>query len=211
MMCMCLVKTGNLHLVEPWIMGLHKVFDHNNSGVAEADNPGQLLYMISLVSDRNHPLVPKILQAVESFRKGDHVLGKSDYADHPVYQTKWLKYGLRSLGLDDPYRIPLVPDSYSSLFWMDWRDQHVDHPRFSQEHAAFYPYLHWAEVHFYNDPPPVPVEEDRYPVSWEARASEAGYWRMRIVSEQYVSQRIAAPHTWHAAEMFLYFLDRVLQ
>jgi hypothetical protein len=62
-------------------------------------------------------------------------------AEHPVYQTKWLKFALKSLGLDDPFRIPAVFDSYSSLFRMEYRSEHVPGARFSSRTLALYPYL----------------------------------------------------------------------
>jgi hypothetical protein len=42
MMLICLELTGNLDLVEPWVMGLAKLWDRNNAGVPEADNLGQV-------------------------------------------------------------------------------------------------------------------------------------------------------------------------
>ena len=81
-------------------MGLHKVWDRNNSGDAEADNLGQALFMVSLFGAHKHPLVAKVMEAVPGYRKDDHIVGRTDYAAHPVYQTKWLKFGLKSLALD---------------------------------------------------------------------------------------------------------------
>lgn len=207
LMLMCFAKTGNLELVEPWVMGLNQVFDLNNRGMAEADNPGELLYMISLVSDRRHPLVEKILKEVRPFEKDGHIRGPSDFAEHPVYQTKWMKYGLRSLGLDDPYRIPAEKDIYSNLFWMDYRDEHTPGPRFDIRNTHAYPYLRWAEAHFHGEPAPATPAAGDYPLSWEAQASDAFYPGMRVAGEAFVRARLATPHTWHAAEMFLYFHD----
>jgi hypothetical protein len=206
MMCMCLAETGNLHLVEEWIAGLREPFDRNNAGNREPDNLGQALYMISLVSDASHPLVDVIRDAAEDFRRGGHIAGLTDGAEHPVYQTKWLKYGLRSLGLDDPWRIPRVFDSYSALFWMDWRDGHVPGEPFPERMRELYPYLEVAEAHFHGRPVGLSAP-DSYPLTWEAQAGEADYAGMRVVCEEYVERRIAAPHTWHAAELFLYLLD----
>lgn len=206
MMCMCLAETGNLHLVEEWVAGLGEPFDRNNAGNREPDNLGQALYMISLVSDASHPLVDVILDAAEDFRRGGHIAGLTDGAEHPVYQTKWLKYGLRNLGLDDPWRIPQVFDSYSSLFWMDFREEHAGGEPFSERARELYPYLGVAEAHFHGRPVELPAP-DNYPLTWEAQASEADYAGMRVVCEEYVERRIAAPHTWHAAELFLYILD----
>lgn len=211
MMLMCLQHTGNLGLVEPWAMGLHKVWDRNNAGDPEADNLGQALYVLSLFGDRRHPLVEAILAVLPRYRKGDHIVGRSDGAEHPVYQTKWLKYGLRAQGLDDPYAIPAVMDSYGSLFWMDYRESHVAGPRFSATAARNYPYLAWAEAHFYGEAPPAAMPEIASPLTWEGSASEAEYWRLgpleRIgaVPATCVRERVCYPHTWHAAEMFLYY------
>jgi len=206
MMCMVLERTGNLHLVADWIMSLSEVFDRNNAGNREPDNLGELLYMISLVSDGSHPPVPGILAAAREFEREGHIAGLTDGAEHPVYQTKWMKFGLRALGLDDPYEIPEVADSYSALFWMDWRDRHVPTEPFGERSRELYPYLAWAEAHFHGWPPPMELA-GAAPITWEARASEADYGRMSAVSAGHVEARVSLPHTWHAAEMFLYLVE----
>jgi len=38
----------------------------------------------------------------------------------------------------------------------------------------------------------------------EIRASQANYDGIKRLSPVYAQQRTAAPHTWHAAEIFLY-------
>src|SRR5207302_5229015 len=52
MVALALQETGNLDLLKPWILGLREPFDRNNKGVTEADNLGQALFLISLVSDK---------------------------------------------------------------------------------------------------------------------------------------------------------------
>jgi hypothetical protein len=209
MMLMCLARTGNLHLVEAWVMGLHKVFDYNN-GCEEPDNIGQVLYMVSLFGAKDHPIVAEAIKSISKFRRGDCIVGLTDFAEHPVYQTKWLKFGLRALGLDDPFKIPKVPDPYSAIFWMDFRDQHVPCERFSPQVKSLYPYLAWAEAHFYGEPPPEPIEQVTSPLTWEAKASQAEYWRLKelaragVIPCDDVNRQIARPHAWHAAEMFLH-------
>lgn len=212
MVLMCLKRTGNLELVEPWVAGLRQVCDHNNRGVAEPDNLGQALYMISLFGEP-HPLVEKVLAALPAYRHGDHLCGLTDGAAHSVYQTKWIKFGLRSLGLDDPFQIPAVPDPYSALFWWEFRESHVETPRFAGEAAERYPYLPWAEAHFYREPPPPLASGWRCPLTWESRAAESEVWRLQplvklgLLPPEHLTERRCAPHTWHAAEMFLYYLD----
>lgn len=209
MMALVLEKTGNLHLMEEWVSRVRDPFDTNNKGHREPDNLGQMLVVLALLEQNHHPLRETILSIVPEFGKGNYIEGISDYAPHPVYQTKWLKWGLQKLGLDDPYQIPTIQDDYSSLFWMDYRDQHVPGPRFNSERGERYPYLTWAEAHFYNDPPPfyLAAPTDALPLTWEAKASEADYERLNPLFPQLCELRCATPHTWHGAEMFLYLYD----
>ncbi|HUU26729.1 MAG TPA: hypothetical protein VM123_02865 [archaeon] len=206
MVCMCLEKTGNLHLVKDWILGLSEPYDRNNAGNEEPDNLGQALYMISLVSDTTHPLAAKILAEIPEIRVGNFIDGITDGSLHPVYATKWLKFGLKNLGLADPYEIPRIEDSYSSLFWMDYRRDGLEDTSGSRP-DLLYPYLGWARAHFIGDKGGGIVGNLEYPLTWETQASQADYQGMSPVSESYVAAKTAAPHTWHSAEIFLYLLD----
>ena len=208
MMALSLKATGNLDLIREWILGLKEPYDRNNAGETEADNLGQALFLISCVADKSHPLVGRVLEETKRFQVRDanglYIKGRSDFAEHPVYQTKWLKYGLRALGLPDPYSIPALPDSYSSLFWMDYRDSHV--PGKEADDRALYPYLGWATDHF-RGKKLSPISSRDYPLTWEMSASQADYAGMKTVDPVFFEQKTAAPHTWHAAEIFLYLLD----
>jgi len=176
---------------------------------------------------RAHPLVPTLLAEADRLRVGDHIIGITDGTEHPVYQTKWLKFGLRALGLPDPWTIPPVFDSYSALFWMAFTDEHIPGEPCSERSGQLYPYLKWAEAHFHHWPSPMPLPlplplpsplpkgegsarraGGGPPLTWEAHASEADYTRLALIGEEYVAARLATPHTWHAAEMFLYLLDQ---
>ncbi len=64
MMAMCLDSTGNLQLIENWVMSIDDPYDRNNAGETEADNLGQTLYLVSLFSDTTHPVVQKILKEI---------------------------------------------------------------------------------------------------------------------------------------------------
>lgn len=209
MTVLALQKTGNLELVRDWILGLREPYDHENAGESEADNLGQVLFLISLVSDRNHPLVEKVLAEVPRFRvdspDGPYIRGQSDFSEHPVYQTKWLKYGLRALGLPDPYFIPLIEDGYSALFWLDYKEDYV--PGGDSDDRDRYPYLGWACDHFHGTKKS-PISNRDYPLTWEQSASQANYSALEILDPIYVEQRLAAPHTWHAAELILYLMDQ---
>jgi uncharacterized protein len=211
MMGMAFEATGNLHVIREWILGLREVYDRNNAGEEEADNLGQALYLVSLVSDRSHPLVEKALAEAPRWEVSEgglkHIKGRSDFAEHPVYQTKWLKFGLRSLGLPDPYSVPVMKDSYSALFWWDYRDVHVA-GRDARDRGK-YPYLGWAVDHFYGEKGS-PISSRDYPLTWEQRASQAIYAGLDVIDPVFAKEKIAAPHTWHAAEVFLYLLNRTV-
>jgi hypothetical protein len=209
MMGMALQKTGNLRPIRDWIMNLRNPFDRNNNGETEPDNLGEALYLISLVSDKKHPLVQTILFATKQFEQdgpnGKYISGRTDFAEHPAYQTKWLKYGLRSLSIKDTFGVPEISDSYSALFWMDYKDIYVI-GRDANDRTN-YPYLGWANDHFHNAKKS-PISNRDYPLTWEQNASQADYNGLAILDQTYVDQKLAAPHTWHAAEIFLYLLDQ---
>ena len=207
MVALALKETGNLPLLRDWILGLREPFDCNNAGVTEPDNLGQVLFLVSLVSNQEHPLVARVLAELPRFEASDasgkFIRGRSDFAEHPVYQTKWLKFGLRALGLPDPYVVPHVADSYSALFWLDYREQHV--PGRDAADRGAYPYLGWACDHFHGTHQS-PLSTRDYPLTWEAHASQAHYAGLRALDAAFTTQKMAAPHTWHAAEAFLLLL-----
>jgi hypothetical protein len=209
MTAMALQRTGNLRSIRDWIMNLRDPFDRNNKGEAEADNLGEALYLISLVSDRKHPLVQNILLTTKQFEQdspnGKYISGKTDFAEHPVYQTKWLKYGLRALSISDSFGIPEMHDTYSALFWMDFRDAYVIGK--DAVDRGNYPYLGWACDHFHNVKKS-PISNRDYPLTWEQNAGQADYAGLAILDKVYVEQKLATPHSWHAAEVFLEVLEQ---
>ncbi|GAB3560501.1 hypothetical protein [Spirosoma fluminis] len=207
LMAMVMRETDNLPLIRDWIMAIREPFDRNNRGMAEADNLGQVLFLISQVSDKSHPAVAVVLDSVKRFRKDNYIVGKTNYTEHPVFQTKWLKYGLNALKLPDPYVIPKQYDSYSSLCWWAYTDSHVPGPRLDENSSANYPYLAWAEDHFLGDKQGMVGNLD-YPLSWEQKASDAHYPGLTVLDKSLVKQKLAFPHSWHAAEMFLALISR---
>ena len=209
MMALAFKETGNLDCIRDWILGLRDTYDRNNGGETEADNLGQALFLVSLVSNTNHPLVAKVLAEVPKFQQqrdgAKFIKGRSDFSEHSAYQTKWLKFGLRALGLPDGYTVPRVADGYSALFWMDFKDSYVSGK--DADDRGNYPYLGWACDHFHGAKKS-PIGNRDYPLTWEAKASQAHYDGIKVVSEEYAKVKLAAPHTWHGAEVFLYLLEK---
>jgi hypothetical protein len=208
MMAMCLKETGNLGLIRNWALSLNDPYDRNNAGETEADNLGQTLYILSFFTDKNHPLVAKILEETKKYEvqdgRGKYIKGRSDFHDAPVYQTKWLKYGLKALNLPDDYIIPQVQDDYSVLFWWDYKDSYMP-GTIDTYNIDKYPYLGWACDNFHGKKTS-PVSNRDYPLTWEIEASQADYKGMAIIDEKYFIAKNSSPHTWHASEVFLYLL-----
>jgi len=174
---------------------------------------GHPLFLLSLFCDKEHELVKKILMEVKKYEVNDknicYIKGRSDFHFTPVYQTKWLKYGLESLGIYDPYTIPLIQDDYSSLFWWEYKDTYMEGTRdaFDEWEKNFnYPYIGWAADHFHGLKRN-PISNRDYPLTWEINASQANYEGMKIIDRIYTEQKNSSPHTWHAAEVFLYTLE----
>ena len=211
MMAMALKRTGNVDCLRDWVLSLHEPYDRNNAGETEANNLGQALFLISLVSDKAHPLVSRVLAEVPKLERREDgakfIAGRSDFSEHPAYQTKWLKLGLRELGLPDNYTVPRMPDSYSALFWIGYKETYQ--PGKDADDRQDYPYLGWACDHFHSAKKS-PISDRDYPLTWEIRASQANYAGMKVIDPVFVEQKTAAPHTWHAAEIFLYLLDPVV-
>lgn len=208
MMTMVLEKTGNLHLIKEWAKSLDDLYDRNNKGVEESDNLGQLLYILAKTGNTSHDLIPKAVEEAKKRCRNGALTGLSDYSEHPVYQTKWMIFGLHALGLDASWlTVPNVEDSYADLFWMDGHKSSAG----AGKYDAKYPYLTWARAHSngfsmekeYLDALMTP----EYPISLETKASEAKYEKERAFLPSFAENRHASPHTWHASEMFLYLYD----
>ena len=141
---------------------------------------------------------------MKRFDKDHHIEGRSDFAPHPVYQTKWAKYGLTCLGLDDVYEVPQVVDSYATLFW--WAYKAEDRPGQQVIESNDYPYLTWAGSHC-DGLKKGKLSDQDYPLTWEAKASQADYRGMGVIDQTYVEARLCTPHAWHAVEAFLYLRE----
>jgi hypothetical protein len=206
MMTMVLKKTNNLNLIMNWIANLKDPCNLNTEGSPEIDNLGEILYIISTVSDRKHPVIEKVLETADAYKNANYIEGKTDYAFHPVYQTKWLKFGLKSLGIADEYKIPLVYDNYSTLVWWDYRTESVGGRQFDENTSTKYPYLTWAEDHFLNQKRGI-VSLSDYPLSWESESKDANYEGMNVIDPIYAQTKLCMTHGWHAAEMFLLLFE----
>ena len=207
MMTMVLKQTKNLNLITNWIINLKEPYDRSIEGSPEIDNLGQALYIISAVSDSKHPLVEKILEEADGYKNSDYIEGKTDDSYHPVYQTKWIKFGLKALGISDNYKIPLIYDNYSPIFWLDFKTRNVIGRQFDETTSLNSPYFTWAEDHNFNQKRAI-VSLSDYPLTWESENKSANYLGMNVIDQIYTQSRVCATHGWHAAEMFLLLMEQ---
>ena len=203
MVAMVLEKCGRLELIRDWILSIEDPFDRLNKGNEEPDNLGQTLYMLGCVTNAAHPSVSKIVEIAKSrMDKDGYLVGAVDYSRHRVYAAKWLKLGLEKCGLDSSWvKVPKEKDFYDDLFWMDGS---CNAKLGKKKLCKNWPYLTWAAWHKAGRkfrPEDVPVKAGV--MTWEAHASEANYEGLRTIRGDWADRKIAYPHTWHAAEMFL--------
>lgn len=207
MMGIVLKHTNNLHLIKDWILSITDLYDKNNAGNEEPDNLGQLLYLISLVSGKENHMVEKIINEAKRISKDGLLRGLTDFGNHEIYSTLWMKFALNELEIDCSFlTIPKEFDSYARMFWMDRTDVERD-TKYDNEYNWLYPYLWWAVKHFEKEPIDSSYLEITYPMSWEKEASQADYEKIGQLSKEYALNLFSAPHTWHAAEMFLYLIE----
>lgn len=207
MMGMVLKATDNLHLIKDWVMSITELYDKNNAGNCEPDNLGQLLYLISLVSDKSHPMVYKAIEEAKRIAENGLLTGLTDFNNHQIYSTLWMILAMKELGIENDFlSVPQEFDSYARMFWMDREGIERETP-FENNYDSLYPYLWWAVKHFENEPIDEEFLKITYPMSWEQEASQAKYEGIRQLSQIYADNKFSAPHTWHASEMFLYLIE----
>lgn len=91
---------------------------------------------------------------------------------------------------------------------MDYRDKHVEGGEAIDRNM--YPYLGWATDHFLRKKLS-PISDRDYPLTWEIQASQADYAGMAVIDPVFEREKTSVPHTWHAAEIFLYLLENSRQ
>lgn len=213
MAALCLEKTNNIHLLIPWIKRIDNLYDIQN-GEPEADNLGELLYLLSFVSDspKKKQITGKIMKEVSRLtinKDGNiYIKGKTDGHYNTLYPTSILKMALAKNNMNDMFSEEAESGEYDDLCWFwkkgphrrnikrwykDFRFNYLDSP---------FPYLQWARAHYY-DNVMMPFNTDDYPLSWECRGGSADFNGMMIVSKDAVERKICYPHVWTAAEMFL--------
>ena len=204
---MVLKQTNNTNLISPWVSNITEIYDYQNNNMAEVDNLGELLYIISTQEEYNNDLIAKI--EVEAKRlasvnpEGYYLNGYTDFSIKPLYQNLWYKLGIESIGGVFEFDISSISDEYGVLTWWSNHNRDIKYHKYT---SYDFPYLQMASYHKLEKGKFV-VNKDLYPLSWEANASEANYQNMHILDDYYVKSRISPTHVWAASEMLLFLLD----
>lgn len=205
--CMVLKQTNNTDLIKDWVLNITEIYDKQNDGIEEADNLGELLYILSTQEEKNYDLIRRIEEEAEriasSNEDGYYLKGKTDFGDMYLYQNLWYKLGIESIGKTFKFDLSSIPeDSYASMAW--WSNYNVkDEVHMKSEE---FPYLTYATRHN-NGKGIVVMNSSLYPLSWEITASQAKYDNYKEFDARMSDACISPLHTWAASELLLWMLD----
>ena len=205
---MVLKQTHNTDMIYDWVMRIDDIYDRQNSGVEEADNLGELLYILSSQEEKRTDLIERIEQ--EAYRlaeenpDGYYIYGKTDFGEQYLYQNLWYKLGIESLGKEYPFDLESIKeDSYSKMAW--WSNYELKDT--SQNPIELqYPYLSYAYYHKLGTGQ-IPVNRNLYPLSWEMNASAANYEKYEETLPGLNRAKASSLHSWSASELLLLLLD----
>lgn len=205
--CMVLKKTNNLDLIKDWVNNITEIYDKQNDGVEEADNLGELLYILSTQDEKNEELIQKIEDEAERIANenedGYYIKGKTDFGDMYLYQNLWYKLGIESVGKDFHFDIDSVAeDGYTNMAW--WSDYEVKDKDAIE--SLEYPYLSYATRHKLGFGK-ITMNQSLYPLSWEINASQAKYDNYEGLDTEMQIGKISPLHTWSASELLLWILE----
>lgn len=204
---MVLEYTNNIDLVEEWIKSIEQIYDLQNGGIKEVDNLGELLYLKSLVVDKEDAVVKEIIEEANLIRSSSDKNSLYGYTDGSVmsrYQTIWYNFGLKRLDLNNYFDINNISsfDSYSSTTW--WNGECNNGKLVALN--SFYPYLGWAQYHCVGSGQ-IYLGKSLYPLSYESYGSQANYNDMYMINEWYVNKKISPVHSWTASEVLMYLIS----
>lgn len=198
---MVLEKTNQIDLISEGIRKIDSIYDNQN-GTNEADNLGEVLYLVSLIDNPDYDLINNIINEAHRISVNNHIEGSTDSSKMYYYQNIWYQFGLSKLGIDNDLNFPDEVDSYTAGTW--WYKKY-EHNTLLYDDIKF-PYLSWAQYHNTHSGN-IYISGSIYPLSYEAGASMADYSKLSIIDKKLVSRKNSPTHVWTAAEMLLFLFD----
>ncbi|MDD3341509.1 MAG: hypothetical protein PHN72_04920 [Bacilli bacterium] len=207
MAAMVLKQTNNINLIQPFVDDVKEMYDKQNNGVEEADNLGELLYIVSASKKDKTTLVENIKKEASTLihenKKGSYLNGSTDGGEHPLYQSLWYDLGMKAQKEKTTIKIKNVEDTYGSLAW--WHKD-VKKQWYGTNESADFPYLAYAQYHTIQMGK-LTATSTLYPLSYESNGTEADYESLRVLNNSYVENKTSPTHLWTASEMLLFLLD----
>lgn len=203
---MVLEKTNNVDLFYKWVSEIDSIYDYSRSkNIQEADNLGELLYIIGAVKVKRADLVSEILKEIKNLKDEDNTIsGMVDGVIQKYYPTALAIWGAQKNNIDLDLTIPQVDDGYAKLTW--YMSNRVASN--NNVESKYFPYINWAFYH-YSPYTPLYILNENYPLSYEAdeTQNDIKIESECFISEYYCREKVYLTHMWHASEMFLLLLE----
>lgn len=199
---MVLDITNNTNLIKEWIDNITEVYDRQN-GVEEADNLGELLYLLHITGSKNK-IKEKVLNEIERIKSlnNNYIVGYTDGQLLSYYPTVIAKYAAEQSGIELDLSVPDF-DGYSTLTWF-YKNEIKPSNSFDYIHS---PYICWATYHT-NNTSNLYIADSTYPLSYEQGATYANYSLLSDNFSYYKSIVLSPTHVWDASEKFLFLIEQ---
>ena len=164
----------------------------------EADNLGELLYLI-YVTKSDNPIINEIIDEIKKIKnENNYISGYTDGTILSYYPTAIAKFALEKLDIENNLTLPDENDAYTKLIWF-YDKNHVEEVTDSID----YPYLGWANYHNNRKNVTLYICDDIYPLSYERNGTYAKYNELPNLLNNFKKEKISPTHIWDAAEKFL--------
>ncbi len=202
---MVLEKTENTSLLENWVRSIDKIYDNSRDpNINEADNLGELLYILGAVGIDRPDLINEILTEIEHLKDENKAIGGMvDGGIQKYYPTVLALYGAEKNHITLDLVPPQQDDGYARLTWY-----YNPIATNMEQTTSLYPYINWAFYH-YSNYGSLYVLDEIYPLSYEGgNIEEPGKVESEcFISEYYCNRNLYISHLWHASEMFLMLME----
>ena len=197
-----LEKTNNTGLILEWVNNLEKIYDNSRSpSINEADNLGELLYIIGATKSSNKELMKKIIKEINSKKdENGFISGMVDGSIQTYYPTLLAIYGAEKNGIELDLKYPIIDDGYARLTW--YSDYKV--ATMNSQTSSYYPYINWGFYH-YSPWGDLFILDELYPLSYEGGEDDPNtkVENECFISKFYCEKDLYISHSWTASEIFL--------
>lgn len=199
---MVLDITNNTDLIKDWIDNITDIYDRQN-GVEEADNLGELLYLLQITNSKNK-IKEDVLTEINRIKSlnNNYIVGYTDGQLLSYYPTVIAKYAAEQSGIELDLDVPEF-DSYATLTWF-YKNEMKPNNSFNYINS---PYICWATYHT-NNKSCLYITDSSYPLSYEQGAAYANYSLLPDKFSYYKSIGLSPTHVWDAAEKFLFLIEQ---